>query len=347
MEPKMEQEYVDTQERIDAFWDEADAHLSIRALNLLIAARCKTPTDEKKLIESNFEEHRFRNAGKKTETDIKIFFEEFEQEHPAGIYHQLSPKGQLAYTIIRNSPFLTEDEQQFVRDFVEAHGYTPTFYLISKYFEHTNELFEIIVRENWGLCGPRKSLEQISKEIQRTLAHTSLLYRKGARRMYWFAKHFKFLNDNMGHYEQYFPEDIQTPENISFEPIREAEQLKMDAESFVRLSGDVLPFLTKLEREKSYWVFKNTNYSDYFRYGKLIDDIETELKNKRRYEKVIFDLEKICRDKEYWYLEEDVKRPVKTAFPTIIELSKLIIKDELGLDAKGNKIIIAPNKTKK
>ena len=44
------QEYVDTQERIDTFQEEAWQKLSVRANNLMKVYECETPNDLKKII---------------------------------------------------------------------------------------------------------------------------------------------------------------------------------------------------------------------------------------------------------------------------------------------------------
>jgi hypothetical protein len=157
------QEYVDTQERIDTFQDEAWEKLSVRANNLLKVFECDTPSDLKKIIESNFSTKRLRPGmyGPKTKAELVAFFEEFERNHPVEAYHVLSERETVEYNLRRNATFLHQEDIDFVLSYFDRTNHYPMFYMLAKYFEHTDRRKVQMVRDYLGICGERKTIEQL------------------------------------------------------------------------------------------------------------------------------------------------------------------------------------------
>ena len=335
------QEYVDTQERIDTFQDESWKKLSIRANNLLKVFKCKTPTDLKNIVESNFSTKRLRPGlyGPKTKAELVAFCEYFEQNHPASAYHVLSERETLEYNIRRNASFLHAEDIDFVLNYFDRTNHYPMFYMLTKFFEHSDWRKDQIISEYLGICGEMKTMEQLMEKY--CLSESTIKHE-----LHWIDHAIRRAADRVERnvaddWEQYKVSDdvlkkpILTNEDFLplYQSVKEAEQLKMDLECFVEICYHTLGFFGRIEQRGKYWLYTVDGVGN-FRFDWLLQDFRKIPRTKKAEP---FDLSEACRNTEYWYNEKVVRKAV----PTVIEIAKQMIWHLYQLPSKGNKIIIA------
>ena len=336
------QEYVDTQERIDTFQDESWKKLSVRANNILKAMELDTPAKLKVFVDSDFylgKRRRLINFGKKTQEELRAFCEYFEQNHPASAYHVLSERETLEYNIRRNASFLHAEDIDFVLSYFDRTNHYPMFYMLVKYFEHSDWRKFQIIRDNLGICEERKTKEQLME-----IYHLSQTTIKGeifsTDHAIWRAANSIercVAND----WEQYKLSDdvlkkpILTNEDFLplYQSVKEAEQLKMDLECFVEICYHTLGFFGRIEQRGKYWLYTVDGVGN-FRFDWLLQDFRKIPRTKKAEP---FNLSEACRNTEYWSNEKVVRKAV----PTVIEIAKQMIWHLYQLPSKGNKIIIA------
>lgn len=336
------QEYVDTQERIDTFQDESWKKLSIRANNILKAMELDTPAKLKVFVDSDFylgKRRRLINFGKKTQEELRAFCEYFEQNHPASAYHVLSERETLEYNIRRNASFLHAEDIDFVLSYFDCTNHYPMFYMLVKYFEHSDKRKLQIVRDYLGICGERKTKEQLANIYclaQSTISQELYFIDSSIRRAVYNIERY-VVND----WEQYQVSDdvLKKPilSNEDFMPlyqlIKETEQLRMDPECFIEICSYTLRFFGRIEERGKYWLYTVDGVS-HFRFDWLLQDFRKIPRTKKAKP---FDLSEACRNTEYWSNEKVVRKAV----PTVIEIAKQMIWHLYQLPSKGNKIIIA------
>lgn len=336
------QEYVDTQERIDTFQDESWKKLSVRANNILKAMELDTPAKLKVFVDSDFylgKRRRLINFGKKTQEELRAFCEYFEQNHPASAYHVLSERETLEYNIRKNATFLYQEDIDFVFSHFDRTNHYPMFYMLTKYFEHSDQRKLQIVRDYLGICGERKTKEQLANIYclaQSTISQELYFIDSSIRRAVYNIERY-VVNDR----EQYQVSDdvLKKPilSNEDFMPlyqlIKETEQLRMDPECFIEICYYTLRFFGRIEERGKYWLYTVDGVGN-FRFDWLLQDFRKIPRTKKAEP---FDLSEACRNTEYWSNEKVVRKAV----PTVIEIAKQMIWHLYQLPSKGNKIIIA------
>jgi len=336
------QEYVDTQERIDTFQDESWKKLSVRANNILKAMELDTPAKLKAFVDSDFylgKRRRLINFGKKTQEELRAFCEYFEQNHPASAYHVLSERETLEYNIRKNATFLYQEDIDFVLSYFDRTNHYPMFYMLTKYFEHSDKRKLQIVRDYLGICGERKTKEQLANIYclaQSTISQELYFIDSSIRRAVYNIERY-VVND----WEQYQVSDdvLKKPilSNEDFIPlyqlIKETEQLRMDPECFIEICYYTLRFFGRIEERGKYWLYTVDGVGN-FHFDWLLQDFRKIPRTKKAEP---FDLSEACRNTEYWYNEKVVRKAV----PTVIEIAKQMIWHLYQLPSKGNKIIIA------
>ncbi len=335
------QEYVDTQERIDTFKEESWKKLSFRANNILRAFEYDTPAKLKAFIENDFKVGKLRlnNFGKKTKEELRSFYEDFEKNHPAESYHVMSERESLEYNIRRNATFLQKEDIDFVLSHFDRTNHYPMFYMLVKYFEHSDWRKNQIICEYLGMGGERKTKEQLME-----MYHLSLSTIKDE--LYWIDSAIQgasyYLAGNVANdWRQYKVSDdvlkkpILTKEDFLplYQSVKESEQLKMDLECFVEICCHTLQFFERIELRGKYWLYTDDGVG-HFRFNWLLQDFRKIPRTKKAEP---FDLSEACRNAEYWSNEIVVRKAV----PSVIKVAKQIIWDLYQLPSKGNKIIIA------
>ena len=335
------QEYVDTQERIDTFQEEAWQKLSVRANNLMKVYECETPTDLKKIIESDFSTKRLRPGiyGPKTKAELVAFYKDFEQNHPAEAYHVLSERETIEYNIRRKASFLHQEDIDFVLSYFDCTSHYPMFYMLTKYFEHTDRRKFQIIRDYLGICGERKTKEQLMEmyNLSKSTINEELFWPEHAISRIVYDIERKVAND----WGQYMVSDdvLKKPilSNEDFLPlyqsVKETEKLKMDLECFIDICDCTLGFFGRVEQRGKYWIY-TVDGVESFSFEWLLQDFRKIPRTKKAEP---FDLSEACRNTEYWSNEKVVRKAV----PTVIEIAKQMIWHLYQLPSKGNKIIIA------
>lgn len=335
------QEYVDTQERIDTFQDESWEYLSVRANNILKALECDTPAKLKALVERDFNvgKRRLLNFGKKTKDELRAFCEDFEQTHPADAYHVLSERETIEYNIRRNASFLHAEDIDFVLNYFDRTNHYPMFYMLSKFFEHSDSRKDQIMRDYLGINGEPKTVEQLMDTYhlakstigQELFSPNHVIWRAADQIERGVAKdweQYKLSGDVL-------KKPILTNEDFLplYQSVKEAELLKMNLDCFVEICYHTLRFFGRVKQRDKYWLY-TIDGVQCFRFDWLLQDFRKIPRTKKAEP---FNLSEACRNTEYWRKEKVIRRAV----PTVIEIAKQIIWHLYQLPAKGNKIIIA------
>ena len=334
-------ENKDTQARRDAFMDESWEKLSIRANNILKVVDCDTPAKFKAFVESDFNvgKRRLINFGKKTKEELRAFYEYFEKNHPAEAYHELSERETIEYNIRRNATYFTSEEIDFILNYLDRTSHYPMFYMLSHCLEHTNFKKFQIIREYLGVCGERKSMEQLMEmfHLSKSTIQQELF---SCDRAIWQTAS-RVAKDVADDWDQYkIADDVAKKPLIMnedllplYQSVKEAEHLKMDLECFVDVCYHTLNYFGRVEFRGRYWLYTIDGVRS-FRYDWLIQDFRKIPRNKKTEP---FDLSEACRNPEYWSNEKVIRKAV----PTVIEIVKQIIWEFYQIPAKGNKIILA------
>ena len=171
------------------------------------------------------------------------FNEFYDQNYSLDMFEQLSRKEQLLFYAKHIADGLTEEQEQFVSQFIDEHDYLPLFYLITAYYKNTDHKYCIASRDYRGLCGgERKSLEQIQSEFG--------VSRQRAREIVgiWSPRGL-FNIDIPPHfwdsYKERFAEiPLLNADNCHYEQIKEEEQLFMDVNDFMKVLIYRLPWIS-------------------------------------------------------------------------------------------------------
>ena len=139
-------------------------------------------------------------------------------------------------------------------------------------------------------------------------------------------------------------------DNIPYEQIKAEEHLVMDADCFMLLVGRCLPWtqviMSVKKRDSREWNISAPG-ADHFLFGNLFWHIRRDQCDKAREKEIVYDLNKICRDKSYWSAFYENVEPNPEAFPTIITICKTIVKEMLGIEPQRNKVILPARKRRK
>ena len=333
------QGYVDTPERIDAFQDAIwDSGLSMRA-KIALHGICESPAQLKEVIDNDFTGRRFYGIGVKTKAEIRAFFDKFEKEHPSEAYKELSPREKMSYNLHRNIDELTDEEVNFILNYHDEKGHYPMFYIFTKVFEHTERYSFMVARDYMGICGVRRTHEQIkelydiSNDATRRGIDRSMRYVQEVA-----AQIARIIGDDWEAYADMFTTPIINPDDIvaPFEELKKAEKLTMDFDCFLHICGVSLGTMWMHEERGAIWLVTKDD-THLFCYDWMLRDLRAARRIKKN---EFFDLSEYCRNPENWRGGK-VKR---NAVPTVIELCKRIVAHVLGLNAEGNKIILANKK---
>ena len=269
----------------------------------------------------------------------------YEQFYSLDAFEQLSYKEQLLFYARHIAGRLTDEQEQFVSQFIDEHDYLPLFYLITAYYKNTDYKYCIASRDYRGLCGgERKSLEQIQSEFG--------VSRQRAREIVgiWSPRGI-FNIDIPPHfwdsYKERFAEiPLLTADNCHYEQIREEEQLYMDVNDFMRILMYRLPWINWVYSVKRndgrYWGV-NYQLTSLFSFQQFFTDVRQEQIRKERPRTVTFDLNRICEDKKYQFMSQN-PLPTSEEAAMIISVIKSILKEMLGIETEDNKIIFPAKK---
>ena len=273
------------------------------------------------------------------------FNEFYDQNYSLDMFEQLSRKEQLLFYAKHIADGLTEEQEQFVSQFIDEHDYLPLFYLITAYYKNTDYKYCIASRDYYGLCGgERKSLEQIQSEFgvsrQRAREIVGMWCPRGLFDID-IPPHFWDL------YQELFDDiTLLTADNCHYEQIKKAEQLHMDVSDFMKIVAIRLPWITWISSVKRgderFWGV-SYRVEKLFFFTKFFNDIRQEQIRKERPKAVVFDLNRVCKKKKYHW---DSNQPELTSEESamIISVIKPILKEMLGIEAKGNKVIFPARK---
>lgn len=279
--------------------------------------------------------------------DYIRLYEYYEQFYSVEAFEHLSHKEQLLFYARHIAGRLTEEQKQFVSQFIDEYDALPLFYLITAFYKNTEYEFFRASRDYYGLCGgERKSLEQIQAEFG--------VSRRRAREIVgMWSPRGVFAIDIPPRfwdlYQEVFDDiTLLTADNCHYEQIKKVEQLHMDVSDFMKIVTIRLPWIhwvSSVKRgDNRYWgVSSKLHYRFFFQ--KFFDDIRQEQIRKERPETVTFDLNKVCKNKKYHW---DSNKPELTSEEAemVISVIKPILKEMLGIETKGNKIIF-PAKRKR
>ena len=273
------------------------------------------------------------------------FNEFYDQNYSLDMFEQLSRKEQLLFYAKHIADGLTEEQEQFVSQFIDEHDYLPLFYLITAYYKNTDYKYCIASRDYYGLCGgERKSLEQIQSEFGVTP--------RRAREIVgiWSPRGLFNIDiplDCWDPYQELFDDiTLLTADNCHYEQIKKAEQLHMDVSDFMKIVAIRLPWITWISSVKRgderFWGV-SYRVEKLFFFTKFFNDIRQEQIRKERPKAVVFDLNRVCKKKKYHW---DSNQPELTSEESamIISVIKPILKEMLGIEAKGNKVIFPARK---
>ena len=318
------------------------AHSILYEFDSFTPAKFKVFMDKYVLVDK-----RGRFPGKKTSEQLIRFNEYYDQNYSEEVFAGLNSKERLLKIACNFALGLTDEEQQFVSRFVDEHDHLPMFWLVAKFFENVDIAAMKVAREYYGICGPRKSLEQLQQEYGLTPQRVLTLQREGLYRGSYSKQSPKSCWDA---YRPLFAEPILTMDNIPYEQIKAEEHLVMDADCFMLLVGHCLPWTQVIKsvkiRDSREWIISAPG-AEHFLFHKLFWHIRRTQYDKAREKEIVFNLNKICRDKSYWWAYGEDVEPNQEAFPIIITICKTIVREMLGIEPQRNKVIIPARKQRK
>lgn len=260
-------------------------------------------------------------------------------------FEQLSRKDQLLFYARHIAGCLTDQQKQFVSQFIDNYDHLPLFYLITAFYENTNIKSCVAARDYRGLCGgERKSLEQIQSELGLSQSQARWKIKRG-------------FPDGMFHidiplscwdpYQELFDQlPLLTADNCHYEQIKEEEQLYMNVDEFMQAVILRVPWIRMIFSPKRgddrLWGVGECA-KELFNFDKLFFDIRQEQKRKERPEAVTFDLNTISKDTKY-QMSSKKPKPNSEEAALIISVITPILSEMLGIKAKGNKIIFPAKK---
>lgn len=318
------------------------AHSILYEFDSFTPAKFKVFMDKYVLVDK-----RGRFPGKKTSEQLIRFNEYYDQNYSEEVFAGLNSKERLLKIACNFALGLNDEEQQFVSRFVDEHDHLPMFWLVAKFFENVDIAAMKVAREYYGICGPRKSLEQLQQEFGLTPQRVLTLQREGLYRGAFSKQSPKSCWDA---YRPLFAEPILTMDNIPYEQIKAEEHLVMDADCFMLLVGHCLPWTQVIKsvkiRDLREWTISAPG-AEHFLFHKLFWHIRRAQYDKAREKEIVFNLNKICRDKSYWWAYGEDVEPNQEAFPIIITICKTIVREMLGIEPQRNKVIIPARKQRK
>lgn len=342
---------VDTEEQIEIFnmaFRSAYQQkiVSNRVHDILYVHECLEPTPFKAFMEKFIADPRMFRFGKKTKDELIAFYHFYMDNFSDEAIAKLTPKEKLMRIATDRAIVLKPEEEQFVSDFLDAHGHLPMFYLITKFYENVDERHYQAGRDYLGICGTKKSFEQLQAELGVSRERTRDIIEHGIRTL-WSRRSPVACWDA---YRPLFTEPFLTAENTHFEQIKHEEHLLMDADCFLKVAGFGMPWTDVIDsvkfHDKRQWIVSIPG-AEKFSFHKVFWQIRQEQVKKVRIQEVVFDLGKICRSKDYWWAWNEIVKPNPEAFPTILTVCKRVIKEMLDIEPKGNKIIFPPKKARK
>ena len=309
---------------------------------------CNNPSGFKAFMEMYiFSNEPSPGLSKKKVDDYIRLYEYYEQFYSLEAFELLTYKEQMLFYARHIAGSLTEEQEQFVSQFVDENDYLPLFYLITAFYQNTDYKGCIASRDYRGLCGgERKSLEQIQAEfgVSRQRAR-EIVGIWGPRGLYNIDIPIHFWDA----YQERFDEiPLLTAENCHYEQIKEEEQLYMDVNDFMKIIMHRLPWIGLISSVKrndlrewgvSYRVEK------LFHFQRFFHDIRQEQIRKERPKTVTIDLNRVCRATKYrWGSDQQELSSEDVAI--IISVIKPILKEMLGIETQGNKIIFPAKNNK-
>jgi hypothetical protein len=135
-------------------------------------------------------------------------------------------------------------------------------------------------------------------------------------------------------------------ESCHYEQIKEEEQLHMDINEYMLILQRRLPWAhsvwsVKRGDERIWGVHRNYYWK--FRFYSFFNDIREEQLRKDRPKAVTIDLGRACKSKKYLSIAADEELTHEET-EAIISILKTILKEMLGIEAKGNKVIFPVRK---
>lgn len=317
-------------------------HSVLRGFDSFTPAKFKVFMDKYVLIDK-----RGRFPGKKTSEKLIRFNEYYDQNYSEEVFAGLNAKERLLKIACNFALGLTDEEQQFVSRFIDEHDRLPMFWLVAKFYENIDKPAMKVAREYYGICGLRKSHEQLQQELGLTPQRVLTLQRAG---LFHGSYHKQSPKSCWDAYRPLFAEPILTMDNIPYEQIKAEEHLVMDADCFMLLVGRCLPWtqviMSVKMRDSREWNISAPG-AEHFLFGNLFWHIRRDQCDKARQKEIVYDLNKICRDKSYWSAFYENVEPNPEAFPAIITICKTIVKEMLGIEPQRNKVILPARKKRK
>ena len=272
------------------------------------------------------------------------FNEFYDQNYSLDMFEQLSRKEQLLFYAKHIADGLTEEQEQFVSQFIDKHDYLPIFRLIEAYYENSKYQSCIAARDYSGLCGgERKSLEQIQSDLGVTPQRAQLLVRRG---FFGGLYHIDIPLDCWDPYQSLFTEPLLRIDSCHYEQIKEEEQLHMDINEYMLILQRRLPWAHSVwsvkRGDERIWGVHH-NYYWKFRFYSFFNDIREEQLRKDRPKAVTIDLGRACKSKKYLSIAADEELTHEET-EAIISILKTILKEMLGIEAKSNKFIFPARK---
>ena len=286
-----------------------------------------------------------RFVTKKVAEELIRFNEFYDQNFSLDLFSQLSRKEQLMCYATYIAVRITDEQKQFLSQFIDEHDHLPMFWLITKFYENMDKNDKearpyVAAREFYGLCSDeRKSFEQLQSELGVSRQRVrEILYHGFPGGLYGKSKPASCWEP----YRALFTAPLLTADNCHYEQIKEQEHLHMDVDCFLRVLGICLPWADLVHsaknRDDRCWATAIPG-AEQFSFDRLVWDIRQEQINKDRTEEKVINLTRICKSKDYWESYPEPVQPNLEALPMIISTAKIILKEMLGIETKGNKII--------
>lgn len=307
---------------------------------------CQKPSGFKAFMEMYvFSDEPSPELTKKKMDDFIRLYEYYEQFYSLEAFERLSYKEQMLFYARHIAVRLTDEQERFVSQFIDEYDSLPLFYLITAFYKNTDYKSCIASRDYYGLCGgERKSLEQIQVELgvppRRAREIVGMWCPKGLFDIDIPPRFWDL-------YQELFDDiTLLTADNCHYEQIKKAEQLHMDVSDFMKIVAIRLPWMTWISSVKRgderFWGV-SYRVEKLFFFTKFFNDIRQEQIRQERPKAVVFDLNRVCKNKKYHW---DSNQPELTSEESamIISVIKPILKEMLGIETKGNKVIFPVRK---
>ena len=121
----------------------------------------------------------------------------------------------------------------------------------------------------------------------------------------------------------------------------------MDVNDFMKVLIFRLPWISWISSVKRndlrYWGV-NHQLTKLFHFQQFFADVRQEQIRKERPKTVTFNLNRICKGKKYQFMPQN-PLPTSEEAAMLISVIKPILKEMLGIEAKGNKVIFTAKKS--